>query len=433
MGERLVTLAANVCGTIVDNRRYYLLLLIVALLTSCTPAEVYVSPEGSDANAGSLEAPYATLARALRGIKPGTTIFLRGGTLKPTIEQCMGHALLDQYLCVYKLAVSGSETRPITIRSYPGERCQIDLSLVKPDDQRVCGFFIAGDNWVLEDFDIVGVQVTQRGHTQSENILVQGGCRCQLRRLRIHDSMGVGINLKEGHDNLVENCDVWNNYDAVSEEGDGHATDGFGAHLNKPGSTGNVFRGCRAWRNSGDGFDLTNCRQAVTLETCWAWQNGYDAQMNGQGGGMGFRAGGFGKPKCALPGNVPRNRLLHCIAWANRKDGFCANHHPGGLDMLDCRAMGNKTNFNLVCQRSMGDAADVAGYDHLLQNCVSHNAGRALVRNINQAKCNIVDSHLGLDGLLADSDFLSLDPDLLRGERQPNGDLPDVAFLKLRK
>jgi len=35
--------------------------------------------------------------------------------------------------------------------------------------------------------------------------------------------------------------------------------DGFGCHVGKTTETGNVFRNCRAWRNSDDGFDLINC------------------------------------------------------------------------------------------------------------------------------------------------------------------------------
>lgn len=49
------------------------------------------------------------------------------------------------------------------------------------------------------------------------------------------------------------NCDAHDNYDGYSE-GDSGNVDGFGGHANKETSTGNIFRGCRAWNNGDDGL-----------------------------------------------------------------------------------------------------------------------------------------------------------------------------------
>ena len=38
-----------------------------------------------------------------------------------------------------------------------------------------------------------------------------------------------------------------------------------------PGGTGNIFRGCRAWWNSDDGWDFINAGEACTVEYSWAW------------------------------------------------------------------------------------------------------------------------------------------------------------------
>ena len=51
--------------------------------------------------------------------------------------------------------------------------------------------------------------------------------------------------------------------------------DGFGGHANKETSTGNIFRGCRAWNNGDDGFDLINCYASYIIEYCWSFRNGY--------------------------------------------------------------------------------------------------------------------------------------------------------------
>ena len=36
-----------------------------------------------------------------------------------------------------------------------------------------------------------------------------------------------------------------------------------------------VFRSCRAWFNSDDGFDCINSAEVLTIENCWAFYNGY--------------------------------------------------------------------------------------------------------------------------------------------------------------
>jgi hypothetical protein len=80
----------------------------------------YVSPRGSDVNAGTLNAPWQHLQKALDTVGPGQTVCLRGGTYYE-------HATA---------AHSGSPTAPITIQSYPGESAVIDSG---PPEFRVRG------------------------------------------------------------------------------------------------------------------------------------------------------------------------------------------------------------------------------------------------------------------------------------------------------
>jgi hypothetical protein len=69
-----------------------------------------------------------------------------------------------------------------------------------------------------------------------------------------------GIFITSGADNLVLNCDSHHNYDPLE---DGGNADGFGCHS---AGEGNVLRGCRAWENSDDGFDLINAAGACVVE-----------------------------------------------------------------------------------------------------------------------------------------------------------------------
>src|SRR5262249_44252030 len=68
---------------------------------------------GSEAAAGTEQAPWKTLAHALRQLKPGDTLLIRGGTYYEKVS----------------LSRSGTEQSPITIRSYPGELVVIDGGL----------------------------------------------------------------------------------------------------------------------------------------------------------------------------------------------------------------------------------------------------------------------------------------------------------------
>ncbi len=91
------------------------LLLLWLLLGSALVAEslaqpYYVAPHGSDTAPGTLEAPFASLARAQMAVrqKPGT-VFLRGGTYY------LGEPL------VFTAADSGTPTAPVIYQAFPNE------------------------------------------------------------------------------------------------------------------------------------------------------------------------------------------------------------------------------------------------------------------------------------------------------------------------
>ena len=77
------------------------------------PKHIVDSARGDDAGAGSESAPWKTLAHALRNLKPGDTLYLRGGTFYEKVA----------------LTRSGTAEAPITIASFPGELAIIDGGL----------------------------------------------------------------------------------------------------------------------------------------------------------------------------------------------------------------------------------------------------------------------------------------------------------------
>lgn len=420
-----------------------LVILLTATAISAAPKEIYVSPSGDDSASGTIEAPFLTIKKAIEtaiAAGAGSTIYLREGTYRPTTDQIMRREAEGVYDCVYNLSKDGTADKPFTITGYEDEKAIVDLSLVKPD-ARVIGFYVKNSYWHLKKFDIIGIQVTQTGHTQSINVGLFGGSNCVIEQVNMHDGMGIGVYATRGSNNLVLNCDAYNNYDSVSENGAGGNCDGFGFHLNNNTHLGNVVRGCRAWRNSDDGFDLISNQSPVTFEECWAWENGYDANLVSRGDGMGFKSGGYGMGSVKEGTVVPRNTVRNCIAWANKQNGFYANHHLGGLDFCNNSAYANKRNYNMVCRKPLAESADAAkgedvpGYGHNLKNNLSYapkESGSHLVNFDTELSKGENNTFYPTTMSVSASDFISLDASQLKRPRKADGSLPDITFLSLQ-
>lgn len=415
-------------------KKLFTCITAAAIAFSAAAADIFVSPQGSDSNTGSEDAPFLTLKKAIETAKAGTTIYLREGTYKPQNSEIMRENAEGAYSCIYNLSTKGTADKPITISGYNNEKVVFDLSDVKVD-ARIIGFYVKADYWRLKKFDIIGIQVTITDHTQSINVGLFGGNNCIIEQVNMHDGMGIGVYATRGSNNLILNCDAYNNYDPVSENGAGGNCDGFGFHLNKTDYTGNVIRGCRAWRNSDDGYDLINNYTQVTIENCWAWENGYDANRVSRGDGTGFKSGGFGMSSSVKDGTVaPRNIVRNCLSWSNKQAGFYANHHLGGLDFVNNTSYRNKRNFNMVNRKSAKEAVDVDGYEHNLANNLAYKptlSGANCV-NFDEALSQANNNTFLPDMSISDADFESLDSSQLLLPRKDDGSLPDITFMKLK-
>jgi hypothetical protein len=79
----------------------------------------YVDPiRGADQNPGSDKAPWKTITHAVKQLKPGDTLLLRGGTYYESVI----------------VAVVGTAEKPITIRAFPGELAILDAGLREFED-----------------------------------------------------------------------------------------------------------------------------------------------------------------------------------------------------------------------------------------------------------------------------------------------------------
>ena len=264
----------------------------------------------------------------------------------------------------------------------------------------------------------------------------------------------IGFYLLSGSDNLILNCDAYRNFDYFSENGRGGNTDGFGCHPTA-GGTGNVFRGCRAWFNSDDGYDCINAHESTVFDHCWAFYNGYTPDFTSEGDGNGFKGGGYARrPADQIPDPIPRNTIEFCVAVRNKASGFYSNHHPGGSNWFNNTAYRNHIDYNML-NRLADPYSDVPGYKHVLKNNLGYKGDREIA-NLDPAQCELAGNYFG-PGLsddpgpsggpgpgasfgpgpgpspgLSDSDFISLDETQLTAPRQPDGSLPAITLLHLR-
>lgn len=398
--------------------------LPLAPLAALQAAEFYVAPGGDDANPGTEAKLFATVQRAQQAAAPGDTVLIRGGIYRMKETQIAKRKSIFAYITY--LDKSGEPGKPITYRAYQDEQPVFDCLAVKPEGLRVDAFFVAGSWLHLQDLEVTGVQVTIKTHTQSicfEN----NGSHNIYERLLMHDGQAIGLYSVRGSSNLFLNCDAWNNWDFTSEDGKGGNVDGFGCHPPK-GSAGNVFRGCRAWYNSDDGYDCIGAAEPVVFENCWALYSGLNATGAKLGDGNGFKAGGYGaRPASRLPAPIPRHVVRGCVAVGNRSSGFYANHHPGGSDWFNNTAFRNGSNFNFL-GRLADNVTDVPGSGHRIRNNLSYHS-RGLVTSFKPEQ-NEADHNTFAPAMqLSDRDFVSLDEKQLLLPRQPDGSLPVITLL----
>ena len=289
-------------GTNTSILKRAILILGLAVISPLLQAkEFHVAVSGKDENAGTSAAPFATIQQAEKAANPGDTVFIRGGTYKMNSSQI---ALVRRSLAqVILLKKSGSPGKPICYFAFPGEKPEFDLSDVKPPGLRVTAFQVEGSWLHFKGISVTGVQVTITKHTQSICFNNEGNNNT-YEQLRMHDGQAIGFWLGKGSNNLVLNCDAYRNHDFTSENQKGANVDGFGFHVPK-GSVGNIFRGCRAWFNSDDGFDLITTREPLIIENCWSFYNGFDSSFKSLGDGNGFKLGGYGW-------SAPRYRSRRC-------------------------------------------------------------------------------------------------------------------------
>jgi MYXO-CTERM domain-containing protein len=422
------------------TRRHSLLLWLFAGLSlfaakSVFATDYYVSPTGSDTNAGTIDAPFATIQKGADTAAAGDTVWLRGGTYKITTPKSSGAGI--------EFSKSGtSDTNRINYFAYTGETPLIDFTNMTISTTGYTMGVVVTGSWL--HFKGIEECCVPMNTSSNNGFAVDDPATNDIfELLNMHGNSGNGIFIgtKQGGGHQIINCDSHDNYDATSSQGQGQNADGFGVHYQTTGAS-TIISGCRSWWNSDDGYDLINQEVPVTVENSWAFGMGYanyGTYSPTSGNGNGFK---MGSSKTGI-----RHLVQNNVAWKNKANGFYANHSAGGNTWYNNTAFQNGTNFNMLASSwdAAGNRTDgviLTGTKvHIMRNnlaypnTISYITGYGVDTAFNTWDLNIT---------AKSSDFLSItDPTVsgtgqaietsspALGPRQADGSLPDVDFLKL--
>jgi hypothetical protein len=368
------------------------------LITSISlRAQIYVSPLGNDSTGmGSIDLPFKTIPKAITISIAGDTIYLRGGT--------------HSYSAKINLSNNGTLDSMYSLFAYPGEKPIIDFAAI--GGTSMDGFSLNGSYWHLK-----GLEVQRAPHN---GIKVSLGHDNIIENCSFHDCGNTGFQLGSNStsppypsNNLILNCDAYDNFDSPV----GGNADGFGIKW-RVGS-GNVFRGCRAYNNSDDGFDLWMCLGSITIDSCWAFRNGVDIWHTGSvdGNGNGFKLGGN---NVAAPHTVKNCLAFDNFSKGSGGKGFDENNNLAGQTIYNCTSYRNAfPNF------SFPNPTLISG-NHIIKNCISF---KGLMPD---TIVNALQDHNSWSGLtVSNSDFISLDTSQAAAPRNSDGTLPTITFLHL--
>lgn len=390
--------------------------LCFSLAGSCT--DYYISTTGNNTTGdGSIGNPWATPMKAWSVMTASDDLFVRGGTYEFTVQQVL-------------TGLNGTSGDLIKIWAYQSEspiftRNATTYTGTSPYAEYRGIIFIG--NYVHWK----GIEVM--GYDQVDAFIV-GGIRgydiqnCIFELMNCHHNGGPGIIMEGANSgNLFLNSDFHHNYSSF--DGGGNA-DGLQIFYTDLGGQTNTIRGCRAWWNSDDGFDVFENGTYVMIDSCWAWYNGYIPDtFTPAGNGEGYKYGSLFDFGSTFHSTFLRT-TQNSIAVYNLQTGF----HQ---EEADCKMIfyNNFSGWNGVAGFQFDYTTNNA---HTFTNNVSYgNVNRQTVLSTNTTSTTNSASGTGnLGGWtddVSDADFLSVtfSSATLSGSRQSNGTLPTVPFIHL--
>jgi hypothetical protein len=370
----------------------------------------FISPSGNDSNSGSISSPWLTRAHAWSQVIAGDIVYMRGGTYVGTPTTFSGK--------------SGGVGNKITFRNYPTEKPVFDYAGYDPGGVMTIGLRLQDIAYV----DIIGMQIKNLAADDDNGgnwvygmFPYDNVSNCIFEQIEIDHIGGpanpLGTNC---HDLLHLNCDAHHNADPYASADPWGGADGFQSGSSGANTSTNIiYRGCRAWWNSDDGWDFRQADGIYTIENCWSFWNGYEPDtFTPRGNGEAFKLG-F---KNSSPDNATVIRTVtNCLAVKNFTAGFSSLVGTG-------YGFGNVLYNNTAYDNPQGFYFPDAGMTALLRNNLDYGSTYAPdMGGNNTYDHNSWDIPLSIN----DSDFLSVVSSGLDDARKADGSLPDLTFLHL--
>ncbi|KAL3466122.1 hypothetical protein BJX64DRAFT_274673 [Aspergillus heterothallicus] len=337
-------------------------------LPAVLAVDIYVSPNGSDSAAGTLDAPLQTIQLAVDQASAGDIIYLRGGTYSPTTN--------------IQITKSGTSSAPYVLRAYEGESVIIDgeelpgtpadLDASLPNSDRGILHIEDAEYWEFYDLELINGPYGVYSRDASNN---------HYERIITRDNYETGFQIQgAASNNVVLYLDSYGNRDP---------------------------------RKNGESAD-GEFKSAVTIEDTISWGNGFNRwDFNPfEGDGNGYKLGG-GDDADIGPAD---HRIINCIAFDNAKDGFTDNSQPGNFELIR-----NTAWNNAAVGFKFGTAVAT-----LTDNIAASNGEKSISLSDEQiSEGNSWDGSEDWD----DDSFVSVDTSLVQGERNADGTIDASDFL----
>jgi hypothetical protein len=388
------------------RKAFFLIFILINL--DAHSSVYYVASNGNDNNPGTFIKPWLTWQKGFDVAIAGDTVFIRGG-----IYYTSGTIHGGQCIGVFLTGKNGKADSRITIQTYPGETPVLDGSTMAANSGR-CGIYLSNCSYLtLKGLTVRNVKEYGqfKGCPLAESILLAKCTNIKFEKCVVN-GCGDGFGTS-GFCDYIDflNCDAFGNIDFCDEGGYSNGWT-LTMYLN-PGvyasGTHVSLTGCRSWGNSDDGFDMYGANGYFTYIDCWAFDNG---RYNGNGDG--FKS----HPKGSIESGVQR-KFIRCISFDNKGSGFTSTTYVIE-NMYNCISYNNGKNgigYNIG-----NNLACVFKNNISFKNALSQYSGMSNFINLkntwNQVK-------------VSKSDFMSLDTAGVSGARLPDGNLPDLSFLKL--
>ena len=383
-------------------------LLIFSIISFSSHATTYyVSPTGT--GTGTISNPLSFTTAIAKALVAGDSLLLRDG--------------LYSFSSLQQISKSGTIAKFIFIGAYKTEIPILDFrnEPYSSSNQgvKLSGNYVHFKGIIIQGAGDNGLQVTG-SNNKIENCTARWNC----------DS---GFQMKTGSDNLILNCDSYENFDYETSGSIGGNADGFADKQYTNAGT-NTYKGCRSWSNSDDGWDSYEKIGNTVYDSCWCYNLGpasYDMTNHirytidktyidgfpnhiipNAGNGNGFKLGG---------NYTANNATLHnCISVGNLVKGFDQNNNNGIMTIYNCSSYNNGSNYGFS-NNTYGTL--------IIKNCASLSS-----KGSNSFNCKSVTQayntwNSGFSCVAGD--FASLDYIQLLNPRQADGSLPEITLLHL--